>query len=76
MLKQTIRTFYEVKDGVVRVAHTDPVLTPLTAKDKKRKAGGRDAKGSNQQKEISSNRSERVDERQNGHSWKKPVIHG
>ncbi len=26
MRKQTIRTFYEVKDGVVKVLHTDPVI--------------------------------------------------
>ena len=26
--RQTIRTFYEVKDGVVRILHTDPMLHP------------------------------------------------
>lgn len=26
--RQTIRTFYEVKVGVVRILHTDPVLHP------------------------------------------------
>lgn len=31
MHRQTIRTFYGVKDGVVKVIHTDPVLTPRKA---------------------------------------------
>ena len=44
MLRQTIRTFYEVKDGIVEVAHTDPVLTPPTMRDKEKKGGDRDGK--------------------------------
>ncbi len=44
MLRQTIRTFFEVKDGIVQVGRTDPILTPLTVKDKEsRKRGDRDA---------------------------------
>lgn len=27
MHRQTIRTFYEVKNGVVKVLHTDPMLS-------------------------------------------------
>lgn len=43
MLRQTIRTFSEVKDGIVKVGRTDPVLTPLTVKDKEsRKRGDKD----------------------------------
>lgn len=37
MIKQTIQTFYEVKDGVVRVLGTDPVYA------RKRKEGCRNA---------------------------------
>lgn len=33
--RQTIRTFYEVKDGVVRILHTDPVLHPKVGKTMK-----------------------------------------
>lgn len=40
MHRQTIRTFVEVKDGVAKVLHTDPVLVPKT----KRMGGDRDAK--------------------------------
>lgn len=44
MLRQTIKTFFEVKNGIVQVGHTDPILTPLTVKDKlSRKRGDRDA---------------------------------
>ena len=42
MLRQTIRTFIEIKNGVVKVLHTDPMLTP-TIKSKEMKGGGRDA---------------------------------
>lgn len=33
--RQTIRTFYEVKDGVVRILHTDPVLHPKVGQNVK-----------------------------------------
>ena len=32
--RQTIRTFYEVKDGVVRILHTDPVRHPKAGRNK------------------------------------------
>lgn len=44
MLRQTIRTFCEVRDGVVRIVRTDPVLTPITEK-RKREGGDTDAEG-------------------------------
>lgn len=40
MIRQTIRTFYEVKDGVVKVLGTTSVYM------RKRKEGCRDAEGS------------------------------
>lgn len=43
MLRQTIRTFYEVKDGMVKVLYTDPVLHPRAGARKSRGDGnGRD----------------------------------
>ena len=47
MIRQTIRTFYQVKDGAVEILCTDPVLTPLTMRDKEKlmKEGEKDGKG-------------------------------
>ena len=39
MHRQTIRTFIEVKNGVARILHTDPVWVPTG------KGGGKDAEG-------------------------------
>lgn len=37
--RQTIRTFYEVKDGVVRILHTDPVLQPKVGQTVREEVG-------------------------------------
>ena len=37
--KQTISTYYEVKDGVVRILHTDPVLQPKVGQTVGKEAG-------------------------------------
>ena len=42
--KQTIRTFYGVREGAVRILHTDPVLHPRV-RQKSGKGGGRHAEG-------------------------------
>lgn len=42
--RQTIRTFYEVKDGVVRILHTDPVLHPKVGQTVREEVGAH-AKG-------------------------------
>lgn len=41
MHRQTIRTFVEVKGGIAKVLHTEPVLVPKT----KRMGGDRDVEG-------------------------------
>lgn len=45
MLRQTVRTFFEVRDGVVKIVHTDPVLTPIMEK-RIREGGGKVAQDS------------------------------
>jgi len=44
MIKQTIQTFYDVKDGVVKLGHTSPIFSPLVEKNNAiRKRGNSDA---------------------------------
>ena len=45
MHRQTIRTFIEVRDGAVKVLHTDPVLRPRV-KCRTQKGDEIDGKGS------------------------------
>ncbi len=44
MIRQTIRTLCEIRDGVVKIVRTDPVLTPIMEKHIK-KGGDTDAEG-------------------------------
>ncbi len=41
MRRQTVRIFYEVKGGVVKVLRTDPVLVPRVTKHKRSLKPGR-----------------------------------
>lgn len=47
MIKQEIMTFYEVKDGVVKVLYTEPIFTPPAKRDKEnmRKEGNGNGRG-------------------------------
>lgn len=70
MHRQTIRTFIEVRDGVVKVLHTDPVLRPQA------RGGDKCAAGIDQQEEIPTDRPEGVDAGQDGHPREKSGVHG
>ena len=70
MHRQTIRTFIEVRDGAVKVLHTDPVLQQRV------RGGDKGATGSNQQEEIPADRPEGVDAGQDGHPREKSGVHG
>lgn len=46
MHRQTVRTFYEVMDGAVKVLHTDPIFRPTAGARKNKGAGnGRGPRG-------------------------------